>query len=265
MPRAHRQILAGRTYHITHRCHDRTFLLKFARDRQAYRKWMRQGLAREDVAVLNYCITSNHVHVLARAAVPDAIGRFMQVVAGGMAQEYNRRKQRSGAFWSDQYHATMIEDGDHLWRCMRYIDLNMVRAGVVKHPREWAWTGWAELMGERRRNRIIQFSDVQQALNVPKLDAFRHQYGSMMDEAIRKDELQREAEWSEAVAVGGADYVAAVEQELKRDFTRKRMERRTNDGGTWILREPASPYGAENTDKNRAISPFLPVLEESTC
>ena len=49
MPRAHRHVLDGRTYHVTHRCHDREFLLKFARDRDAYRMWLRAGLAREPV------------------------------------------------------------------------------------------------------------------------------------------------------------------------------------------------------------------------
>ncbi|MFH0909227.1 MAG: transposase [bacterium] len=75
-----------------------------------------------NVKLLTYCITSNHVHVLLKASAPEELARFMQRVAGGMAQAYNQRKRRSGAFWSDRYHAAMIEDGEHLWRCMRYID-----------------------------------------------------------------------------------------------------------------------------------------------
>ncbi|MFH0907206.1 MAG: transposase, partial [bacterium] len=147
MPRANRHIQPGNTYHVTHRCHDRAFLLRFARDRQAYRAWLRDGLAPWSVNLLTYCITSNHVHLLLKASTPDELARFMQRVAGGMAQAYNQRKRRSGAFWSDRYHAAMIEDGEHLWRCMRYIDLNMVRAGQVAHPSDWEWTGWGELMG----------------------------------------------------------------------------------------------------------------------
>jgi len=51
-----------------------------------------------------------------------------------MAQESNERKGRKGAYWEDRYHATAIETGEHLLRCLVYVDLNMVRAGVVKHP-----------------------------------------------------------------------------------------------------------------------------------
>ena len=45
--------------------------------------------------------------------------------------------RRHGAFWEDRYHATAIDADDHLNRCLVYIDLNMVRAGVVNHPAKW--------------------------------------------------------------------------------------------------------------------------------
>jgi hypothetical protein len=65
-----------------------------------------------------------------------SIGRFMQKLEGQFALYYNRRRFRGSAFWSRRYHCTMIEGGDHLWNCMKTIDLNMVRAGVVGHPVE---------------------------------------------------------------------------------------------------------------------------------
>jgi hypothetical protein len=69
----------------------------------------------------------------------------MQLNAGRMAQEDSRRKNRHGAFWEDRYHATAIQADDHLHRCVVYIDLDMVRAGVVKHPREWEHSGYREI------------------------------------------------------------------------------------------------------------------------
>jgi putative transposase len=55
----------------------------------------------------------------------------MQLIAGRTAQEDNRRKNRHGAFWEDRYHATAIQAGDYLHQCVAFIDLNMMRAGVV--------------------------------------------------------------------------------------------------------------------------------------
>lgn len=79
-------------------------------------------------------MTSNHIHLLVRDRGHGEIASSMQLVAGRTAQAYNLRKRRSGAFWEDRYHATAVDTGEHLARCVVYIDLNMVRAGAVDHP-----------------------------------------------------------------------------------------------------------------------------------
>ena len=134
MPRAHRHFLPEHVWHITHRCHQQAFLLKFARDRRRYLRWLFEAKKRFGLCVLNYTVTSNHIHLLVKDTVRNVIPQSMQLIAGRTAQDYNQRKERKGAFWEDRYHATAIEADGHLHRCLVYIDLNMVRAGVVKHP-----------------------------------------------------------------------------------------------------------------------------------
>ena len=120
--------------------------MRFACDRNHYRRVIWESLARFPVEIFSYCLTSNHTHFLVRAADEDLISRWMQQVEGEFAQWYNRRKKRSGGFWEGRYHSTMIEEGQHLWHCMVYIELNMVRAGVVRHPGEWRWCSYVEWM-----------------------------------------------------------------------------------------------------------------------
>ena len=103
-------------------------------------------------------ITSNHLLVAddgARDVIPDS----MQLVAGRTGQEYNQRKDRKGAYWEDRYHATAVESGDHLARCMVYIDTNMVRAGVVGHQSMWPYSGYNEIQEPKKKN--ILKSDVR--------------------------------------------------------------------------------------------------------
>jgi len=64
MARFSRLGLEGGIYHVTHRCHNRSFLLKFAKDRSAYNAKLREGLDLFKIALLDYCITSNHVHLI---------------------------------------------------------------------------------------------------------------------------------------------------------------------------------------------------------
>ena len=66
-------------------------------------------------------------------------------LSGKAGREYNLRKNRKGAFWEDRYHATAVKTGNHLIRCLAYIDLNRVSAGVVRHPVAWIHSGYHEI------------------------------------------------------------------------------------------------------------------------
>ena len=155
MLRGNRYRLAGHVWHLTERCHRRQFLLKFARDRRAWMKWLYESRKRFGLSVLNYQVTANHVHLLVLDCGGDEIARSMRLIAGCVGRAYNRRKRRQGAFWEDCYHATAVDTDEHLARCFTYIDLNMVRAGVVNHPRYWAEAGYHEIQQPPARYRII--------------------------------------------------------------------------------------------------------------
>ncbi|RPI18312.1 MAG: hypothetical protein EHM61_28865 [Acidobacteria bacterium] len=60
MPRSNRYILPGYIYHVTHRCHNRRFLLKIGLDRTEYRERLRLALQEYRISLFAYCITSNH-------------------------------------------------------------------------------------------------------------------------------------------------------------------------------------------------------------
>ncbi len=62
MPRASRHFLPGQLWPITQRCHEKLFLLKFARDRRAYLRWLFEAKKRFGLRVLNFVVTSNLVH-----------------------------------------------------------------------------------------------------------------------------------------------------------------------------------------------------------
>ena len=135
MPGRLRGLTDHTCYHVTHRCHKREFLFRFAKDRKRYTELLRETVHRYRVDVLNYVVTSNHVHLLVWVRKSSELPRAMQFLQGEFAQQYNKRKAREGAFWRDRYHTTMIQSGAHLSRCLFYIDMNMVRARVVDHPR----------------------------------------------------------------------------------------------------------------------------------
>jgi len=132
MARAHRLFIPGSLWHITHRCHKREFLFKFAKDKQRWIDWLFEAKKRYGLCILNYTVTSNHIHLLVVDTEKDTVYRSLQLIAGRLVQEFNARTKRKGAFWEDRYHAVAVESEAHLAKCLVYIDLNMVRAGVVR-------------------------------------------------------------------------------------------------------------------------------------
>jgi len=223
---------------VTHRCHNREFLLKFARDRDTYRSILRGQLRSSKVCLLDYCLTSNHVHLLLDAPERENLSSLMQVVAGESARAYNRRKGRMNAFWGDNYHATAVEEGQYLWRCLVYIEMNMVRCAVVEHPRQWEWTGCREIMGERSRYRLLDLERLCWRLRTDDIHSLRRNLKSSLEERIASKQMEREPSWTEGLAVGSRGFVEAMQPQIA---TRRQMGFLESATG-WVLAEDSLPY-----------------------
>ncbi len=94
MTRGNRHNTAGNIWHRVHRRHKKEFLLKFKRDRDLLKHWLFEAKKRFGLNVLNYTITSNHIHLLVEGNSQQSIANSMQLVAGRTAQEFNRRKNK---------------------------------------------------------------------------------------------------------------------------------------------------------------------------
>ena len=215
MARANRHYIPGYVWHITHRCHKKDFLLKFARDRRRYLQWLFEARKRYGLTVLNYAVTSNHVHLLVRDGKNrEVIPKSIQLIAGRMGQEFNQRKNRNGAYWEDRYHATAVETERYLLQCLVYIDLNMVRAGVVSHPSEWDFSGYNEIQTPRKRYALIDYEVLRELLDFRSLIDLAGSYRCWVDESLQKGSRCREAKWTESIAVGSDAFVKATKEKL---------------------------------------------------
>ncbi|HVR37319.1 MAG TPA: transposase [Methylomirabilota bacterium] len=240
MPRAHRLGVQGGVFHLTHRCHNRVHFLKFARDRDAYRAKMRTALSLFDLSLLDYCLTCNHVHLLVDAKDRLEVSGFMRRVAGEFAGTYNRRKDRINAIWGDNYHATLVDSGQYLWRCLMYIELNMVRCGVVSHPKDWEWLGYHEIMGQRCRYRVLDLERLCWRLGIDNPENLKKNFAAKMEETIARHHHYREGCWTESLAVGSRSFVEQVQPLILSRLEKQLVEEAPD---FWTLREIEVPYG----------------------
>jgi len=238
MPRANRFFIPGTVWHITHRCHDRKFLLKFEKDRRRWKYWLFQASRRYGLSVLNYIATSNHVHLLVTTDKDNAVARALQLIAGRTAQEYNHRKGRRGAFWEDRYFATAICTDSHLARCLVYIDLNMVRAGVVTHPSQWRVSGYNEIQHTPRRYKIINQAAVCELFKQSSWRQFQISHQNWVQTGLEHGTPQREPMWTEPIAVGPSQFVADIKSLLGVRAYHRNEESLSRE--SWALKDGAA-------------------------
>ena len=260
MPRAHRYYMPGYIWHLTHRCHRKQFLLRYKRDRLAWVGWLYEARRRYGLCVLDYTVTSNHVHLIVRDRGAGEIAASMQLLEGCLGQAYNRRKDRRGAYWEDNYHATAVESGLHLARCLVYVDLNMVRAGVVSSPSEWETGGYHEIQAPRQRYRIIDREALAAALEVDLRNLSQY-HAEWIATALAQRELCRQPQWSESVAVGSRVFAAHVIGELGARARDRRIE---NQAGLYVVREATAPYWPRIRAEKVAVSALQPLPEEQS-
>lgn len=252
MARANRHYIPGQVWHITHRCHKKEFLLKFARDRRRWHRWLFEAKKRFALQVLNYTVTSNHIHLLVIDGASEVIPKSLQLIAGRTGQEFNQRKKRKGAFWEDRYHATAVEADEHLIRCLIYIDLNMVRAGVVKHPAEWEMSGYNEIQNPPDRYGVIDRQALHHLCGFSDYNQFAEQHRLWVHDVISGGRIQREPCWTESIAVGSQNFIEETKSRLGIKATGRRVEGHPED--LCVLREESVPYNADFAPENEALS-----------
>ena len=267
MPRAHRNFLdlnstldfsdcfhdmtPGYVWHITHHCHKQEFLLKFCKDRRRWLHWLFEAKKRYGLRVLNYVITSNHVHLLVLDTGGDVISKSMQLIAGRTAWEYNARKGRKGAYWEDRYHATAVDTDEHLFSCMVYIDMNMIRAGVVGHPEEWLHGGYREIQVSPQRYRIIDVTLLMKLCGVEDRRELQTQRRLWVENELVRGVQARDDMWTRSIAVGSKSFV----ERLNNTFALiSRSGKIIEQDGKYILKDCPGRYNAVFGGKKCSLS-----------
>ncbi len=194
-----------------------------------------------------------HIHLLVfdekgRDVIPSSI----KLVAGRTGQEYNLRKKRKGAFWEDRYHATAIESKEHLFKCLTYIDLNMVRNGVVSHPSEWSFCGYNEIQNPRKKNVLIAYQKLAELTGFESYTAFQETHKELVNESLANGKIFRQNQWTESIAVGSKGFIETIKEKL--GILAKGRKILENDGGFHLREEMGTYIANSDIDNNNTSS-----------
>jgi putative transposase len=143
MARLPRYFVKGQAQHIIQRGNNRAPIFIRDADYLFYLECLQDTIEKNNLSIHSYVLMTNHVHLLASPETETSIAKTLQSVGRRYVQYFNATYRRTGTLWEGRYKATVIDTEQYLFTCMRYIELNPVRADMVKSPGEYPWSSYA--------------------------------------------------------------------------------------------------------------------------
>ncbi|KAF0192040.1 MAG: transposase [Gammaproteobacteria bacterium] len=224
MPRKPRFYLPDLPVHAVQRGHSREPVFYENADYQAYLGWLREAAERYRCAIHAYVLMTNHVHVLATPSDREGIIRMMQYVGRRYVPYIHFQYGSSGTLWEGRYKASLVQEDDYLLTCMRYIELNPVRAKMVNHPREYRWSSYRS-NAEGRDDPMLTPHKVYLAL-AKSANQRKEAYRALFKAHVDTDDIKQiRAAWQTGTPLGNEYFKEKVEARLKTKIGQARRGR----------------------------------------
>ena len=139
MARFARIVAPGYSHHVTQRGNRRQQTFFNDEDYAAYIELLAEHCRAHEVRIWGWCLMPNHVHLIAVPRREDGLRLAIGKTHRHYSRRVNFREGWRGHLWQDRF-ASCPMDKAHLWQAAHYVDLNPVRAGLVRHAEDWPWS-----------------------------------------------------------------------------------------------------------------------------
>jgi putative transposase len=188
MARLPRLFLPGQPIHAIQRGYGGESIFGAEEDGRYYLECLGKAAGEQGLAIHAYVLMSNHVHLLVTPKSQDSLSRTLQSVGRRYVQYFNYAYDRSGTLFDARYKSTLIQSSRYLLTCMRYIELNPVRAGMVKRPDDYPWSSY-RTNAEGDENALLTPHALYRKLGATP-EARQDAYRQLFRAQIPKEELE---------------------------------------------------------------------------
>jgi putative transposase len=123
-----------------------------------YLQLLRQYCGRHAVQVVGYCLMNNHVHLLAVPHAASGLAKGLGRAHADYSRWLNMKRGETGHVWQNRFYSCPLDER-HQWEALRYVELNPVRAGLVREAADWHWSSAAAHMTGVDRTGILDLTD----------------------------------------------------------------------------------------------------------
>jgi putative transposase len=210
MPRRARIRLPNVPVHVVQRAINKAPCFFRNDDRRFYLDQLEELAGLFECAVHAYVLMSNHIHLLVTPEREPSLSLLMKHLNQRYVQRLNRIYRRTGALWEGRYRGSFVDREFYLLCCYRYIELNPVRAGMVRHPRNYPWSSY-RINAEGMHSPLIEPHPVFQALAddaTERREAYRRLFDSELEPRL-VDEIRTRTNGN--FAIGNDEFVRRAE------------------------------------------------------
>ncbi len=214
MARRPRLFAPGLLYHVIVRGNQRRKTFLNDGDYQVYLTRLGQYRRRYDYTVHAYCLMPNHVHLLVESS-RQPLAKFMQGLQQSYSQYFNLHHRKSGHVFQGRYKAIVCDKDEYLLQLIRYIHLNPVRAGMVKEPEKYSYSGHRAYLDGKASETI----DPRKVLDVL---GGRARYRAFVGDGVNDGHKEEYYEVSDQRFLGSEGFGEKLQDEQEEERPKKR-------------------------------------------
>jgi REP-associated tyrosine transposase len=142
MARLPRIVIPNQPLHIMHRGNNRQDIFESEEDMLRIKDDIKESLLKSECRLHAYVIMTNHLHLLLTPDDKEQLAVFMQSMANRYVRYFNARRLRTGTIWEGRYKSCLIDSESYLFALYKYIEMNPVKAGMVKNIEDYEWSSY---------------------------------------------------------------------------------------------------------------------------
>jgi putative transposase len=214
MPRARRYGLPGIAHHVWVRGHDRRQIFYSDADRSRFLQYLGEARAKRQCEIHAFVLMTNHVHLLATPRAADGLSKMMQDVGRKYVRFVNRNHDHTGGLYEGRFRSNLVQTERYFLNCMRYIELNPVRAHMAADAGSYPWSSFGQNVSGDPTGLITAHPEYLALGRDAETRA--HAYRRLFDDAMKPADIEAiRHSVRHGSALGGEEFCRAVEALLR--------------------------------------------------
>ncbi|MGQ9695138.1 MAG: transposase [Thermodesulfobacteriota bacterium] len=211
MPRTARIAPKGYVYHVLTRGNNGQDVFKDEGDFKKYLDLILHYKEKYKFKLYHYVLMANHVHLVIEAL--EEGGELSEIMKGinlAYALYYKRKYNYKGHLWQDRYKSIIISKDNYLLACGSYVELNPIRAGIVKDPSQYPWSSYI-VYGHGKAGVLVDEHPIYEQLAEVKREREK-KYREFVWEMLRGKEAMK-GEMEKRMIYGDKGFLQKIEKD----------------------------------------------------